>query len=100
MRFTIEYEDGTSVEVAPAPADVLAFEDKHNTTLSAAMTSGSPKWTYFLAWNWLQRKQAESRSFDAWLETVVAVRSTKADDAADPTGAGPAASDTAASSQP
>lgn len=94
MRFVVTYEDGTSVEASPAPADVLAFEEKYDQTLVAAMSSGSPRWTYFLSWHWLNRKGLETRSLEAWLGTVESIVSRK------PEGEGPEGPTSAGSETP
>lgn len=84
MKLTVTYEDGTSVEATPGPADVLVFEDEHRTTLRDAIGSGSPRWSCFLAWHWLQRRRGEARAFELWLDTVSSIKSAK-----DPDGTGP-----------
>lgn len=96
MIFRVAYEDGTSVEVRPGPADVLAFEKEHDTTLAAAIRSGSPLWSIWLCWHKLHRR-GEGRPFDAWVDQVETIRDPAADDegGSDPTDGAPASAESA-----
>lgn len=70
INLRIEYLSGESKDVTAVAADLVAFEDKYN--LSVTRLESEMKFTHllFLAWHALHRSKQTDKDFDAWVELV------------------------------
>lgn len=75
MQLRIQFADGHSEEVTPAPVDLVKFERKFN--MAAAAIEDDPRVEYlmFLAWASLRRQGKVTDDFDAFLESLADIDS-------------------------
>jgi hypothetical protein len=75
LTLRIEFSDGTSRDILVSAADMVAFEDKYNTSI-ARLEEARIGWLLFLAWHSEKRRKATELDFEAWLDTVETVGQT------------------------
>jgi hypothetical protein len=75
LTLRIEFSDGTSRDILVSAADMVAFEDKYNTSI-ARLEEARIGWLLFLAWHSEKRRKATELEFEAWLDTVETVGQT------------------------
>jgi hypothetical protein len=70
INLRIEFLSGESKEVTASAADLVAFEDKFN--LSVTRLDQEMRLTHllYLAWHSLSRTKQTDKDFDAWVELV------------------------------
>jgi hypothetical protein len=75
MRWPIvvEYESGRSDKILTGPADVIAFE-RHFDKPATAVSTGRMEYFWWIAWHAASRLKKTDLDFDAWAESVAAVR--------------------------
>jgi hypothetical protein len=71
MKLTlhIKFNDGTSKDVPVSAADMVAFEDKFDTSI-ARLEEARISWLLFLAWHSEKRRKTSDKDFETWLDTV------------------------------
>lgn len=71
MKITllITFLDGSTKEIECIAADLVAFEDKYNLSIT---NLDKPRigWLLYLAWHALKRTKATDKGYEDWLETV------------------------------
>jgi hypothetical protein len=75
LTLRIEFSDGTTRDILVSAADMVAFEDKYNTSI-ARLEEARIGWLLFLAWHSEKRRKATELEFEAWLDTVETVGQT------------------------
>jgi len=75
---TLTYDDGTAVEVAPKPIDVMLVEREFGTDVTGRQVES----TMHMAWSAL-RRDGEARPFEVWAAAVADIKF--AETAVDPT---------------
>jgi hypothetical protein len=75
LTLRIEFTDGTTKDILVSAADMVAFEDKYNTSI-ARLEEARIGWLLFLAWHSEKRRKATELEFEAWLDTVETVGQT------------------------
>jgi hypothetical protein len=76
LTLRIEFTDGTTRDILVSAADMVAFEDKYNTSI-ARLEEARIGWLLFLAWHSEKRRKATELEFEAWLDTVETVGQTE-----------------------
>jgi hypothetical protein len=76
LTLRIEFTDGTTKDILVSAADMVAFEDKYNTSI-ARLEEARIGWLLFLAWHSEKRRKATELEFEAWLDTVETVGQTE-----------------------
>lgn len=79
INLQIQFEDGKSKEVVCNAADLVAFEDKFNVSISAIGAETKLSHLLYLAWHSEKRTKATDKPFDLWLETVESVGDSGSD---------------------
>ena len=81
MRFNlvITFADGTKKEITASTPDLVAFEDKFNTSVGKLATEQRLGHLLFLAWHSEQRTKATKLKFEEWLDTVEGVGEAESD---------------------
>jgi hypothetical protein len=72
LTLRIEFADGTTKDIIVSAADMVAFEDKYNISISQ-LEEARIGWLLFLAWHSEKRRKATQLEFEAWLDTVETV---------------------------
>jgi len=70
INLHIDYGGGVSREVVANAADMVAFEDKFNVSVSTIGTDPKISYLYYLAWHSEKRTGQTKDSFEKWLETI------------------------------
>jgi hypothetical protein len=73
INLQITFEDGTTKSVTCNAADLVAFEDKFNVSISALGAETKLSHLLFLAWHSEKRTGGTKDQFDKWLESVASV---------------------------
>lgn len=73
LNLQVTFEDGASKEVVCNAADLVAFEDKYNVSISAIGAETKLSHLLFLAWHSEKRTGSTKDQFDKWLESVASV---------------------------
>ena len=76
LTLRIEFADGTSKDVIVSAADMVAFEEKFNISISK-LDDPRIGWLLFLAWHSEQRKKQTTLAYEAWLDLVESVGATE-----------------------
>lgn len=81
MRFNllINFADGTNKEITASTPDLVAFEDKFNTSVGKLATEQRLGHLLFLAWHSEKRNKGTELGYEAWLENVASVGESKKD---------------------
>lgn len=79
INLRVEFNDGTSKEVTCSAADLVAFENKYD--LSVTALDSQVKFTHllFLAWTSEHRRKETVKDFDAWIQDVATVGASDKD---------------------
>jgi hypothetical protein len=70
INLQVQFEDGTSKEITANAADLVAFEDKFNISISRLGADAKLGHLLFLAWHAEHRTKATDRPYELWLEAV------------------------------
>ena len=70
INLQLEFNNGEKKDIVANAADMVAFENKFET--SVATLSADPRMSYlfFLAWHSEKRTGSTTESFEKWLETI------------------------------
>lgn len=79
INLRIEFLSGESKEITAVAADLVAFEDKYN--LSVTKLDEQLKFTHllFLAWHALKRTKQTDKDFLDWVELVESAGASSSD---------------------
>jgi len=77
MKITlrIEFTDGTTRDILVSAADMVAFEDKFNLSISK-LDEPRMSWLLFLAWHSESRRKTTDKTYEQWLDLVETVGAT------------------------
>jgi hypothetical protein len=75
LTLRIEFSDGTHKDILVSAADMVAFEDKFNISISK-LDDPRIGWLLFLAWHSESRRKATSKTYEEWLEDVETIGQT------------------------
>jgi hypothetical protein len=77
MKITlrIEFTDGTTRDILVSAADMVAFEDKFNVSISK-LEEPRMSWLLFLAWHSESRRKTTDKTYEQWLDLVETVGAT------------------------
>jgi hypothetical protein len=70
FNLQISFSDGTTRDVAGKAADIVAFENKFDLSMSSLQKDVKITHLFFLAWHAEKRTGATPLDFEAWLDTV------------------------------
>ncbi len=73
LNLQVTFDNGKSKEVVCNAADLVAFEDKYNVSISVLGTETKLGYLLYLAWHSEKRTGSTQESFDKWLESVASV---------------------------
>lgn len=73
ISLNITYTDGTSRDVISNAADIVAFEDKFNTSIVKIGEEPRMSWMLYLAWHAEKRTGNTKDNFDTWCDKVDAI---------------------------
>ena len=79
INLQVTYENGTKKLVVCNAADLVAFEDKYEVSISAIGAETKLSHLLFLAWHSEKRTGSTKDDFDKWLETVSSVGDSDSD---------------------
>lgn len=71
LKLKCEFEDGTVENVTATVPDLIAWERKFNTKISALTDGVRVEDLAFMAWNSLKRQGLTTLAFDAWSNGLV-----------------------------
>jgi hypothetical protein len=75
LTLRIEFLDGTHKDIIVSAADMVAFEDKYNISISK-LDDPRIGWLLFLAWHSENRRKATDKSYEDWLDLVETIGQT------------------------
>jgi hypothetical protein len=73
INLQVTFEDETTKEVVCNAADLVAFEDKFNLSVSAIGTETKLSHLLYLAWHSEKRTKGTTKDFNDWLENVSSI---------------------------
>ena len=73
INLLIKFIDGTSREVTAVVADLMAFEDRYDTSVSSFASGVRLSWLVFIAWKAETRTKATTLDFEAYAELISAI---------------------------
>jgi hypothetical protein len=73
INLLIKFIDGTSREAVAIVADLMAFEDKFDKSVSDFSKGVRLSWLVFIAWRSEVRTKSTTLDFDAYAETIQSV---------------------------
>jgi len=79
INLLVTFDDDSTKEVVCNAADLVAFEEKFNISISAIGAETKLSHLLYLAWHSEKRTKATDKPFDAWLETVDSVGDSGSD---------------------
>jgi hypothetical protein len=79
INLHIQFTDGTAKTVTCSAADLVAFEDKFNISVTKLAEDARIGWLLFLAWHSEKRTASTKLEYDKWLETVDTVGESEED---------------------
>jgi hypothetical protein len=79
INLQVTYENGTKKLVVCNAADLVAFEDKYEVSISAIGAETKLSHLLFLAWHSEKRTGSTKDDFQKWLETVSSVGDSDSD---------------------
>lgn len=79
INLQITFETGEVKEVTCNAADMVAFEEKFNISVSAMSAEPRMGYMLYLAWHSEKRTKGTELSYEKWLETVDMVGAGSAD---------------------
>jgi hypothetical protein len=71
MKITlrITFNDGTTRDITVSAADMVAFEDKFNMSISK-LDEARISWLLFLSWHSEKRRGITTKSYEEWIDDV------------------------------
>jgi hypothetical protein len=73
ITFTVVFLDGTEKTVIAVAADLVAFEEKFDKSVSALTNDPRITHLFFICWHVLKRTGESKIEFEKWMETVSGV---------------------------
>ncbi len=73
INLLITFTDGTSREVTAIVSDLMAFEERYDTSVASFASGVRLSWLVFIAWKAETRTKATSLDFDAYADQISAV---------------------------
>ena len=70
INLHIQFEDGTDKDITANAADLVAFEDKLNVSVTSLGDSPRMSWLLYLAWHSEHRTKSSKLTYEDWLNTV------------------------------
>lgn len=70
INLLVTFEDKTNKDVVCNAADLVAFEEKFNISVSAIGAETKLSHLLYLAWHSEKRTKGTTKDFNGWLETV------------------------------
>ena len=70
INLHIQFEDGTDKDITANAADLVAFEDKFNVSVTSLGDSPRMSWLLYLAWHSEHRTKSTKLTYEDWLNTV------------------------------
>lgn len=70
INLHIQFEDETEKEITANAADLVAFEDKFNVSVTNLGESPRMSWLLYLAWHSEHRTKSTKLTYEDWLNTV------------------------------
>ena len=79
INLQLTFDNGNTKDIVCNAADMVAFEDKYNVSISSLTQSPKMSYMLFLAWHSEKRTGATKESFEKWLESVEMVGASDSD---------------------
>ena len=79
INLHIQFEDGTDKEITANAADLVAFEDKFNVSVTSLGDSPRMSWLLYLAWHSEHRTKSSKKTYEEWLNDVAEIGASDAD---------------------
>lgn len=79
INLRIEFTDGKSKEITASAADLVAFEEKYDVSISAIGQETKITHLLFLAWHSEKRRGETKEEFDTWLQSVESIGGSESD---------------------
>jgi hypothetical protein len=79
INLQIQFEDGKSKDITCNAADLVAFEDRFDVSVSKLAQESKLGHLLFLAWHSEQRTNGTTLAYNEWLESVAGVGEDTAD---------------------
>lgn len=79
INLHVQFEDGTSKDILCNAADLVAFENKFDVSVSTLGQQSKLGHLLFLAWHSEFRTKGTTESYETWLEAVSSVGDSDAD---------------------
>jgi hypothetical protein len=79
INLQLTYDNGEAREIICNAADMVAFEEKFNVSVSSLTDSPKMSYMFFLAYHSEKRTGATKDSFEKWLDKVEMVGASAAD---------------------
>lgn len=79
INLHVEYSDGTGRDVTCNAADLVAFEDKFNTSIVKLGDDPRVGWLLYLAWHSEHRTGNTKDPYEKWLDSVESVGESDVD---------------------
>jgi len=73
INLQIEFNDGTKRDVTCNAADLVAFEDKFNVSITKLGTDSRIGWLLYLAWHSEHRTKQTTKAYEQWVEDVASI---------------------------
>ena len=73
INLLITFTDGTSREVTAIVSDLMAFEERYDTSVASFASGVRLSWLVFIAWKAETRTKATALEFDAYADTIAGV---------------------------
>jgi len=73
ITFNIVFLDGTEKAVTAIAADLIAFEEKFDKSVSALTNDPRITHLFYICWHVLKRTGEEKQDFDKWVQSVSGV---------------------------
>ena len=70
INLQITFNNGEATDVVAHAADMVAFEDRYQVSVSTLSTDPRMSYMFFLAWHAQKRTGETKDTFEKWLETI------------------------------
>jgi len=70
INLQVTFNDGSVKDIVANAADMVAFENKFETSVATLSTDPRMSYMFFLAWHSEKRNNGTTESFEKWLETI------------------------------
>jgi hypothetical protein len=79
INLQLTFDNGNTKDIVCNAADMVAFEDKYNVSISSLTQSPKMSYMLFLAWHSEKRTGGTKDAFEKWLESVEMVGASASD---------------------